>query len=49
MDMMVPSAVKVHDPLVAMATDLPVTTVLLLLAAMPTKLLPELALPSVTK
>merc|ERR1719458_776669 len=48
MDMMVPSAVKVHDPLVAMATDLPVTSVLLPLAAMLTKLLLELALPSVT-
>merc|ERR1719362_2556919 len=46
--MMVPSAVKVHDPLVAMATDLPVTSVLLPLAAMLTKLLLELALPSVT-
>jgi len=47
--MTVPLAAKLSVPLVAMATDLPVTSVLLLLAAMPTKLLPELALPSVTK
>ena len=46
--MTVPLAAKLSVPLVAMATDLPVTSVLLLLAAMPTKLLPELALPSVT-
>merc|ERR1719362_1228720 len=46
--MTVPLAAKLSVPLVAMATDLPVTSVLLLLAAMLTKLLPELALPSVT-
>merc|ERR1719242_1980283 len=38
----VPLAAKLSVPLVAMATDLPVTSVLLLLAAMPTKLLQEM-------